>query len=113
MNRATPIEARGRRNWVVRAYGRALGGLFAALVATFLLYLPFSTRLLPAVRPVAPLEPGFRAEWARLFGFDVVQPYAFQFVDFLVSRLTSPLISGPFVVAGALTLALVVRNRRA
>ncbi len=83
------------------------------MALTFLLYLPFSTRLLPAVRPVAPLEPRSRAEWARLFGFDVVQPYAFQFLDFLVSRLTSALVAGPFVVAGVVTLVLVARSRRA
>mgnify|MGYP000359718284 CR=1 FL=1 len=62
MNRSIPTEAHGRRHWVALAYGRAVARLFAALVATFLLYVPFSTRLLPAVQRVAPLEPGFRAE---------------------------------------------------
>ncbi|ELZ30206.1 hypothetical protein C475_00687 [Halosimplex carlsbadense 2-9-1] len=111
MNRATPIEAHGRRDWVVRAYGRAVARLFAALVVTFSLYLSAGFPRVAIAMPVSPLEPRLAAEWARLFGFDVAQPVVFQFLDFLVSRLTSPLAVGPFVVAGVVALALDARGR--
>lgn len=111
MNRATPIEAHGRRNWVVRAFGRAIARLFAALVVTFALYLSFDSRMVAAAMPASLLEPGFAAEWDRMFGFDVTQTVVFRFPDFLVSRLTSPLVVGPFVVAGVVALALDARGR--
>ncbi|WP_459191693.1 hypothetical protein [Halosimplex sp. J119] len=104
MDRATPSAVHGGRDWVVRAYARALGRLFAALVVTFLLYLPVARELFPVVRPGA-------AKWARLFGFEVVQPYAGQFVAFAVSRLASPLVGGPFLVAGIVALVVVARRR--
>ncbi|QPV64237.1 hypothetical protein I7X12_06350 [Halosimplex litoreum] len=67
--------------------------------------------MVAAAMPVSLLEPGFEAEWARMFGFDVTQTVLFRFPDFLVSRLTSPLVVGPFVVAGIMTLALDARAR--
>lgn|GEM_PF-3079744 len=55
---------------------------------------------------------GSPAAIAARYGFAVVgRPYLAQFVDFLVSRLTSPLVVGPLVVAGTVALVLVARGR--
>jgi hypothetical protein len=93
------------RRWYLRAYGRAVGAVLLALSILFAVFL----RVGPD--PMWPNLAGTPEALAARYGFVVVQPYQSQFLDFLVSRLTSPLIGGPLLAAGVVTLALVVRGR--
>ncbi|MFC7139696.1 hypothetical protein ACFQMA_07565 [Halosimplex aquaticum] len=118
MRSRTPARVRGRRDWgqrdwVLRAFGRAVGGLLAALVVTFLLYLPYGRRLLPLHRPVPGVSTDrTTGELARWFGFEVAQPFLFQFAEFALSRLTHPLVAVPFALCGALAVAVALGTRR-
>ncbi|MCU4799511.1 hypothetical protein OB920_03875 [Halobacteria archaeon HArc-gm2] len=47
-----------------------------------------------------------------IWGVDVVQPFFPFLFEFFVSRVTSPFVLGPVVVAGVLALAFEYRQRR-
>lgn len=98
-------SAAGPRRWYLRAYGRAVGAVLLALSILFAVFL----RVGPD--PIWPNPAGTPEALAARYGFVVVQPYQSQFLDFLVSRLTSPLVAGPLLAAGVVTLALVARGR--
>ena len=89
-----------------RALGRYLVGTCAALFVTASV-----SRLAPKAakfyRQPAPPHPIGEVVW----GFDVAQPFSRFLFDFLVSRVTSPLVFGPLVVAVVLTLAFASNFR--
>ncbi|WP_436929481.1 hypothetical protein [Halosimplex halobium] len=95
------------RRWYLRAYGRAVGAVLLALSVLFAVFLAVGPD------PLWPNPDGSPSAIAARYGFAVVgRPYLPQFVDFLASRLTSPLVAGPLLAAGTVTLALVARERR-
>lgn len=53
------------------------------------------------------------ADWSeQVWGVDVAQGLVFFLPDFFVSRVTSPFVLGPLVVAGVVALAFGYRRRR-
>ncbi|SFS06388.1 hypothetical protein SAMN05216559_3028 [Halomicrobium zhouii] len=87
------------RSLLVRIAGAVLvGGLLTWLVPKS----PWFYRL--------PMDPPVSSE--EVWGVEVVQPIFVFLFDFFVSRVTSPFVLGPVVVAGVLALAFEYRRRR-
>jgi|GEM_PF-1770154 len=81
------------RSLLVRITGAVLvGGLVTWIVPKS----PWFYRL--------PMDPPVTSE--AVWGVEVGQPVFFFLFDFLVSRVTSPLVLGPVVAAGVVALAL-------
>ncbi|WP_123537808.1 hypothetical protein [Halosimplex salinum] len=95
------------RHWFLRAYVRAVGALLLALSVLFAVFL----RVGP--KPVWPNPAGAPEAIAARYGFEVVgRPFLFQYVDFLVARLSWWPVLAVLVVGGAVAVVAEFRSAR-